>query len=116
MMEVHSFYCDICNQEFAEPELTIIELPVWNNGDASADYYRDESLRKPYVHMKKLDICDDCLIEATVMQEVDKHKATFINKNTPCPHDAVVSIKKFASEVTTRHGKVSKKKPLERGA
>ena len=86
-----------------------LELPVWNNGDASADYYRDESLRKPYVKIKKLDICDDCLIGATVMQEVDTNNTTFIKKATPCPYDAKVNIQKFASEVTTRHGKVSKK-------
>ena len=110
MMEVHSFYCDVCNQEFAESELMTLELPVWNNSDASAGYYLDESLRKPYVKIKKFDICDDCLIAATVMQEVGTDKATFIKKNTPCPYDAKVNVKKFASEVTTRHGKVSKKK------
>lgn len=112
-MEVHRFYCDVCNQEFAESELMTIELPVWNSGDATADYYHDESLRKPYVYMKKFDICDDCLIESTVIQEVDTDKATFIKKTTPCPYDAKVNIQKFASEVTTRHGKVSKIKRCE---
>lgn len=108
-MEVHSYYCDVCNQEFAESELMTLELPVWETGDNTAGYYHDESLRRPFVRMKKMDICDDCLIKATVMQEVDTGKAAFIKDSTPCPDDAKVAVKKYASETMTRHGKVVKK-------
>lgn len=109
-MEVHSFYCDVCNQEFAESELMTLELPVWETGDSTAEYYHDESLRRPFVHMERMDICDDCLINATNLQRVDTGKAVFINDLKPCPEEATVDIKKYASEVTTRHGKVVKKK------
>lgn len=109
-MEVHSFFCDVCDQEFAESELMTLELPVWNSGDSTADYYRDESLRLPFVSMKKMDICDDCLIKATVMQEVDTGRAVFIKASAPCPDDAKVAVKKYASETETRHGKVVKKR------
>lgn len=108
-MEVHSFYCDVCNQEFSESELMTLELPVWETGDSTADYYRDESLRRPFVYMKRMDICDDCLISVTVMQQVDTGKAAFINRWAPCPEEAKVEIKKYASKVETRHGKVVKK-------
>lgn len=108
-MEVHSYYCDVCNQEFAESELMTLELPVWETGDSTADYYHDESLRRPFVRMRKMDICDDCLIKATVMQVVDTGTASFIKKSTPCPYDAKITIKKYASKTMTRHGKVVKK-------
>ena len=109
-MEVHSFYCDVCDREFAESELMTLELPVWETGDSTADYYHDESLRRPFVRMKKMDICDGCLIEATVMQEVDTGSAVFIKSSTPCPYDAEVTVKKYASKTETRHGVVVKKK------
>ena len=108
-MEVHSFYCDVCDREFAESELMTLELPVCETGDSTADYYHDESLRRPFVRMKKMDICDDCLIEATVMQVVDTGKAVFVKNSTPCPEAAKVTVEKYASETTTRHGKVVKK-------
>lgn len=109
-MEVHSFFCDVCNQEFAESELMTLDLPVRETGDGEAEYYRDDSLRRPSVHMERMDICDGCLINATVMQKVDTGKAVFINDLKPCPDDARVGITKHASETTTRHGRVVKKK------
>lgn len=108
-MEVHSYYCDVCNQEFAEAELMTLTLPVWNSDDRTAEYYNDESMRRPFVTMKKMDICDDCLIKATVMQEVDTGRVLFIKESSPCPEDAHVDISKYSSEITTRHGKVVKK-------
>lgn len=109
-MEVHSFYCDVCGQEFDESELMTLKLPVWETGDSTAEYYQDDSLRRPSVHMERVDICDGCLINATVLQKVDTGKAVFINELTPCPEEATVEIKKYASEIKTRHGMVIKKK------
>lgn len=109
-MEVHSFFCDVCNQEFAESELMTLQLPVWNSDDRTVEYYNDESMRHPFVCMKKMDICDDCLIKATVMQEVDTGKALFIKDSSPCPEDAHVDVFKYSSKMTTRHGEVVKKR------
>ena len=109
-MEVHSFFCDVCDQEFAESELMTLELPVWETGDSTADYYRDESLRRPSVHMERMDICDDCLIKATTLQRVDTGRAVFIKSSTQCPDDAKVTVKKYDSETQTRHRSVVRKK------
>lgn len=56
-MELHTFFCDVCGREFAESELMTLRLPVWNTGDAEADYYRDERFRVPSVYMRKMDVC-----------------------------------------------------------
>lgn len=108
MMEVHSFYCDVCNKEFDESQLMTLNLPVWCTNDATADYYQDERFRRPTVFLKKLDICDDCLVESTNLQKVKTKDGDFI-KVSPCPEDAKVIIKKYSSETTTRHEKVVKK-------
>lgn len=112
-MEVHSFYCDVCNQEFAESQLMTLKLPVWTTGDADADYYNDERLRRPRVRVKAVDICDDCLIEATHLQEVTTRDGVEFIKVSPCPEAAEVTIEKHSSETTTRHGKVVKKRCRE---
>ena len=109
-MEVRSFYCDVCNQEFAESRLMTLELPVWTAGDADADYYNDESLRRPRVIAKTMDICDDCLVEATHLQEVTTRSGVKFIKVSPCPGAAEVTIEKHSTETTTRHGRVVKKK------
>lgn len=109
-MEVHSFYCDVCNQEFAESQLMTLKLPVWTTGDADADYYNDERLRRSSVRVKVVDICDDCLIEATHLQEMTTGNGVGFIKVSPCPEAAKVTIEKHSSETTTRHGRVVKKR------
>lgn len=109
-MEVHSFYCDVCNREFAESQLMTFKLPVWTTGDADADYYNYQRLRKPSVRIKTVDICDECLIEVTHLQEVTTKNGVESIEVSPCPEAAKVTIEKYSSETTTRHGRVVKKR------
>lgn len=108
-MEVHSFYCDVCNREFSESQLACIDLPAWNAGEAKARFYNDTSMARTSVGLKRLDICDECLIAVTAIREVEAEGSSFL-KVEDCPDDAEVRVKKFTSgEMTTRHGKVVKK-------